>query len=185
MNMENQNDQTEEQKGNSWVSPLQLITNIAVVVGIAALIFELNQNRDLAQVQTFDNAYLSAMSRNLSLMGESPETSLSKAIFRPSDINQEDAVVLSQYYSALIVSWRRLKDDRAIGYFGDGWEGVVSEEAFNLNTQIGRKWWEQYKAYGDAEIIVVVNSVLDRISVTNTFNFYQGLLPDGGKNKPQ
>ena len=142
--MEDENENSQHIARSTWVSPLQLITNIAVVVGIAALIFELNQTRDLAQVQTFDNAYLSAMSRNLSLMGESPEKSMAKAIFSPNKIGQEDVVVLSQYYSAVIVSWRRLKDDRAIGYFGDGWEEVASEEAFNLNTQIGRKWWGQY-----------------------------------------
>ena len=172
---------TEQAKlGTSWLLPLQVVTNVAVVAGILVLLYELNQTKDLAQVQTVDNAYLSAMSRNLALLGETPQKSIAKAIFAPNDIGTEDVVVLNQYYTALIVSWRRLKDVRAVGYFGDGWEEVVSEEAFNFNTPIGRKWWDSYQEYGDPEIISVVNAVLSRTATSDSLKFCRDLLPESG-----
>ena len=173
--MEENQEPPEREK--SWLSPLQLLTNLAVVAGILVLIFELNQTRELAQVQTVDNAYLAAMSRNLALLGETPQESIAKAIFKPSEITEEDVVVLTQYYTAIVVSWRRLKDDRAIGYFGGGWEDVVAEEAFNFNTQFGRRWWLSYRQFGDAEIIGVVDRVLERTTVADSLSFYQALLP--------
>ena len=162
----------------SWLPPLQILTNVAVVAGILVLIFELYQTKDLAHVQTIDNAYVSAMSRNLALLGEAPEKALAKAIFAPNSIGTEDVVVLNQYYIALSVSWRRLKDTRAVGYFGGGWEYVVAEEALSLNTEFGRRWWAAYQTYGDPEIIAVVDEILDRTEVADSLGYYQSLLPE-------
>ena len=138
---------------------------------------ELNQTKDLAQVQTYDNAYLSVMSRHLALMGESPQQSIAKSIFQPGSISQEDVLVLTQYYTANVVSWRRLKDENAVGYFGGGWEQVVAQEAFNLNNPIGRKWWESYKQRGDPEIIEVVDSSLSQTTEEELRRYSQDLLP--------
>lgn len=78
--------QEEPTTEKSWLPSLQLVTNLAVVAGIIVLIFELNQNRDLAQVQAYDNAYLTATSRNLALLGETPQISIARSIFHPDDL---------------------------------------------------------------------------------------------------
>lgn len=168
---------SEDSSAKSWLPSIQLITNLTVVAGIVVLMFELNQTKDLAQVQTYDNAYLSVTSRNLSLMGESPQQSIAKSIFQPERISQEDVVVLTKYYTAIVVSWRRLKDENAVGYFGGGWEQVVAQEASNLNNQVGRKWWRSYQQFGDPEIIAVVDRVLSETTIEEWRGFYQNLLP--------
>jgi len=145
---------SEDSSAKSWLPSIQLITNLTVVAGIVVLMFELNQTKDLAQVQTYDNAYLSVTSRNL-----------------------EDVVVLTKYYTAIVVSWRRLKDENAVGYFGGGWEQVVAQEASNLNNQVGRKWWRSYQQFGDPEIIAVVDRVLSETTIEEWRGFYQNLLP--------
>jgi len=169
--------QPQPKTDKSWLQPLQLLTNFAVVAGILVLVFELNQTRDLAQVQTYDNAYHSAISRNLALIGEAPQVSLAKAIFKPDEIQPEDVVVLNRYYTVVVVSWRRLKDKNAVGYFGGGWEQVVTQEARNFNTQFGRKWWTSYRSVGDPDIVAVVDTILDRITIEESFEFYNNLLP--------
>lgn len=169
--------QEEPTTEKSWLPSLQLVTNLAVVAGIIVLIFELNQNRDLAQVQAYDNAYLTATSRNLALLGETPQISIARSIFHPDDLTPEDVIVLHQYYTAILVNWRRLKDEHAIGYFGGGWEGVVAAETFHLNTYLGRKWWNSPRQFRDQEISAVVDRILKETSVEDSVAFYRNLLP--------
>ena len=78
--------QEEPTTEKSWLPSLQLVTNLAVVAGIIVLIFELNQNRDLAQVQAYDNAYLTATSRNLALLGVTPQISIARSISIPTTL---------------------------------------------------------------------------------------------------
>ena len=53
---------------------IQLLTNVAVVIGLVLLIYELNQSRNLTRAQVVDQVYGAAVNRNLALMGESPRT---------------------------------------------------------------------------------------------------------------
>ena len=52
---------------------LQITTNIGVVVGLILLIYELNQSRDLTRAQVIDSVYGAGVTRNLALLGESPD----------------------------------------------------------------------------------------------------------------
>ncbi len=156
---------------------IQLLTNLAVVAGIAALLLELIQTRELARVQTFDSAYLAAISRNLSFVGESPERSLARSIFEPDAITPTDVIVLNQYYTAIVVNWRRMKDPQAMGYFGGDWRAVVSAESLSFNTVVGRRWLENYRQLADPEIFDIVDQSLANTNVNEALAFYRRLLP--------
>lgn len=166
----------------SW---FQALSNVAVVVGIVALIFELNQTRDLARAETLTNTYIAAMTRNLALMGESPHEVLAKTIFAPDTLTEADAVVINQFYTVVIINWRTLKDREATGFFGDQWMHVVREEAFHFNTPTGRKWWSRYREFSDPEIRDVVDAALANIDLDQTRTFLEALLPDRQNVAPQ
>ena len=142
----------------------QLITNIAIIAGLVLLIYELNQSRDLARAQVVDSLYGAAVDRNLAVLGESPEQALARSIFAPDEITQSDAVVLSQYYTALLVSWLRNKDERGAGYFGRAYEEVIESEAYFLNTIPGRKWWDSIREFQDPQLSAAVDRALQNLS---------------------
>jgi len=157
----------------------QIAMNLAVVIGIIALIVELNQTRELASVEIADSAYNSAITRNLTLLGEAPHDAIAKAIFFPDDITPTDAVILDRYYTVLLLSWRALKDERSVGYFGDDWKAVVAEDAFNLNSVAGRKWWVVSRPYHDPEIAKVIDQTLASTDPSQTRSFIGAMLPEG------
>ena len=142
---------------------MQLLTNVAVVVGIVLLIYELNQSRDLTRAQVVDAAYGAAISRNLALLGESPERAIATSVFRPEEITESEAIVLSQFYTSLMVSWLRVKDEHGLGFFGGSFEEVVASEAHFLNTVPGRIWWASTKEFTDPEIVKVVDEALQSL----------------------
>ncbi len=145
---------------------LQIITNIGVVIGLVLLLYELNQSRDLTRAQVVDSVYGAVVSRNLALLGENPEDAIAKSIFRPEELTEADAIVLNQFYTALLVSWLRNKDPRGLGYFGGSNEElalIIASEAYFLNTEPGRRWWSITKPMTDPEIVAAVDTALDNM----------------------
>ena len=143
----------------------QILTNIAIISGMVLLIYELNQSRDLARAQIVDAAYGAAVNRNLALLGESPEKAIAKSYFQPDEITESEAIVLSQFYTALLVSWLRNKDERGAGFFERSYQTVIASEAYFLNTVPGRTWWNSIKEAQDPELRFAVDQALATITV--------------------
>ena len=161
---------------------LQLLTNVAVVIGLLLLIYELNQSRDLTRAQVVDAVYNAAVSRNLAILGESPEQAIAKSIFHPDDVTEGDAIVLTQFYTAMLVSWLRNKDERGLGYFERGFEEVIASEAHYLNSVPGRKWWASIRDFTDPEIAAAVDRALEPVTTDMQRNVINQLV---GKNHKQ
>ena len=148
-------------KQRDWV---QLLTNVAVVIGLLLLIYELNQSRDLTRAQIVDGAYDAAVFRNLAILGESPEEAIARSLFHPEDVTEADAIVLSHFYTALLVSWLRNRDERGLGYFERGFEEVIASEAYFLNTIPGRKWWASVRDFQEPELAAAVDKALEPLT---------------------
>lgn len=140
-----------------WV---QILSNFGVLLGLGLLIFELNQSSDLTQAQVVDGTYDAVVFRNLALLGESPEQALARSIFRPDELTEDDVIVLSQFYTAMLVSWMRVRDERGVGYFGSSFEYVARSEAYFLNTRPGRAWWASVRQITDPAIVQAVDEAL-------------------------
>ena len=143
---------------------LQILTNIAVLAGIILLVYELNQASNLTRAEVYDAAWSSAVTRNLTLLGESPAETLAKALYTPEDLSQSDALILNQFYNSLLTSWYRNKDPRGIGYFGVEWEQIVLSEAYLLNSKPGRAWWASVSPLVDPTVVAVVDEYLAQVS---------------------
>ena len=162
---------------------LQLLTNIAVVVGLVLLIYELNQSRNLTRAQVVDTVYGAAITRNLALVGETPHETIAKSVFRPEDITESDTVVLTQFYTALLISWLRNQDETGAGYFGIGYVQVIATEAYFINTVPGRKWWNAVKGLQDPEIVKAVDTALAGITPEGQRQFLAHLLGENHSGK--
>ncbi|MEM7002128.1 MAG: hypothetical protein AAF529_15165 [Pseudomonadota bacterium] len=164
---------------------LQLLTNLAVVAGLGLLIYELNQSRDLVRSQVVDSVYGAAVTRNLALLGESPEKAIAKSVFHPEQVTENDAIVLSQFYTALLVSWLRNKDERGVGYFEDMYAQVVASEAYFLNTVPGRKWWNSVKDLQDPGLRAAVDAALQVATPEQQRGMLERLIGESGRQPVQ
>ncbi|MEM8767542.1 MAG: hypothetical protein AAGE43_08875 [Pseudomonadota bacterium] len=144
---------------------LQIITNIGVVFGLLLLLYELNQSRDLTRAQVVDSLYETVVIRSLSLIGETPEAAIARSIFQPDELTESEAVVLSQFYTSLLVSWLRNKDESGAGFFGQPFTEVVASEAYYLNSEPGRRWWAVVGPNTDPAIAAAVDEALASMSV--------------------
>ena len=61
----------------------QIISNVAIIVGLGLVIYELNQGKRLVLAQLTSDDASSLRERNMTIMGESPQDAIAKADLHP------------------------------------------------------------------------------------------------------
>ncbi len=130
---------------------LQIVSNIAIIAGLAIVVYELNQSRDLAFGEMINGEYSMINDRYLAAMGDAPHHAFAKAAFDPSTITSQDAVVLDAYYNAVIYGWYKvIRMTETTGIERD-WRGTVSNSAREtFTTEPGRRWlraWAEHASW--------------------------------------
>jgi len=93
----------------SSISITQAITNIAIVVGLGVVVYELHQNRALMQLQMTSDSFALSGGVYLTGMGEEFPEVYARACTNPDDLSDADAVVLLNYYLSLWNQFGRLR----------------------------------------------------------------------------
>ncbi|MEM7097589.1 MAG: hypothetical protein AAF541_04960 [Pseudomonadota bacterium] len=95
---------------------IQVFTLLAVVVGIALVVYELREARLMSQAQLSSEAFALHEQRYLTTAGEDLAQTLETACFNPSELTPKDAFILSDYYHAQWNSVRRLTNMENFGF---------------------------------------------------------------------
>jgi len=87
---------------------VQVVTSLAVIGGLALVVWELKQNREAASSQLTSEAftYVSALSQ--AVMGEQTAEVLARACDNPKELSRADYYVLENYYSEILNRYRRI-----------------------------------------------------------------------------
>ena len=151
----------EAEKLNTWV---QTVTSVALIVGLALVIWELQQARDATLSELYSQGFQIISQTNNSILGEEPIRVLAKACDTPEKLTREDLLVLSFYYQELLSRQRRIQwINKRAGFYSDEiaastnlgvWHGILS-------TKPGRAYWRtidvepELRAVGDAALAQV------------------------------
>lgn len=88
----------ESQRLLNWI---QVITGLAVLLGLALVVWELQQTRTLARVQLYSDSMNAKTDFTAALLGEEPMSVIGKACLEPDSLTLEDASVLLRYFRSL------------------------------------------------------------------------------------
>ena len=142
-------------------SLVQTVTGIAILAGLALVIWELQQNREATMSQLTSEGYLFASQVESPALGEEPAEVLAKACLSPEELTNADLFRLQGYYSLRIMNLQRLLmlAERGSFYEADYWQSY-GEFQFGLifSTEVGRNYWEVFgntwrseiRQYGDS-----------------------------------
>lgn len=121
----------------------QLVTVLAVVIGLVLVVFELRQARALARTQIIADQYAQIIQHRNTVMGENPARSIDKACNAPDSLSTEDVEVLVNYYYSLHSLVDRIRSVAEIGYFYEDEEYEQFSVLYGqiLDTHFGRFWW--------------------------------------------
>jgi len=128
----------------------QIVSNVAIIIGLGLVIYELNQSKQLAKAQfTIDNvARMTGI--QLAVMSEDPREALAKAALHPADLDERDVVALDAYYEATLLNWMGLR--RVSQHVGadTAWrESVAGSVRTSFSSEPGRRWLRAWAADAD------------------------------------
>jgi len=159
-----------------WV---QMATGIAVTVGIALVLYELQLTRQISFTEMAQEAMTEITLRETTIFGENAAATLAKACFSPGELTNAEKVVLDSVFSTQLQFAIRIKLLEDTGGNDTGWR---------RNTQLavdyitaypqGENWMEFGKDFWDQEFSQTVTNAManrgdvtcqDRIALMDTF----------------
>ena len=82
------------ERTSHWIT---LAGNAGLLIGLALVIFQINQNSELVREQLDQSRWTDNMNLHLAMMGENPAKAMATAIENPSALSVEDTRVLDAY----------------------------------------------------------------------------------------
>jgi hypothetical protein len=128
------------EKLSHWV---QIASGVALVVGLALVIIEMRQAKQLIRAQLAGESAGLALTRTLTLLGERPLSVLAKACDPDATMTREDALTLSLTFRAYLGTVIRALEVGTLGGFDDErWKQVANGNFAQIfATEHGRAWW--------------------------------------------
>jgi len=127
----------------------QIISNVAIIVGLALIVYELDQSKKVANGQMIDAAASRSNDLLLAMMGEDPRGALARAALHPGDLEEKDAVTLDAFYDSIVSGWSYLCFTSELLDVDRHWRGAVQLQArMFFSTEPGRRWLQALAAGG-------------------------------------
>ena len=156
------------------IDVVQLVTALGVLIGIALVIWELQQTRDLARAQLTSDTFDFMMQRHSAVMGEDLADALATACASPEELTLKQKITLEQYYFSLVDQIRRnlvIEANSGITYqTKEQWAASTRWQfGYILNNSYGRWWWDQLKEAPEDIKVIADQARNDRVSCKEHF----------------
>ena len=151
----------------------QIISNVAIIVGLGLVIYELNQSKQLASSQFVRDYNARETSILLAMMGEDPREALAKAALHPVDLTERDVVALDAYYMSIVMGWYNLQFSSQNAGFDIPWrEQVVASVQRQFSSEPARRWLRAWVAgMDDSQGGMVVAEIAKKALADDSDNF--------------
>ena len=125
---------------------LQICSNIAIVVGLIVVIYELNQNNHRVRAQLVMDDYANVLSHWSDLMGDDPAAAIAKAMQDPSMLTPSDRIIVDAHlrraYTRLHSTMYFAEDLEIFTFWEDIARSAISEE---FSYPYAREWWQRFR----------------------------------------
>jgi hypothetical protein len=162
----------------------QLTGNIAIVVGLAIVIYELNQNKELAYAQMFEQGHSEFDNQFLATQGDDPRRTFFKAEFCAEQLTGADVVTLSAYYERYVSSWQRIYRTNRIADLDRPWRAVIRKDVRTVfSGEVARRWLKAFLVGSEKlnmaeEMEIYIEQALLEPAVNRQRILYASILPE-------
>ena len=152
----------ESMKNNNWDGWLQISSTLTVLFGIALVVFELQQNSDLIELQIVKDDADKIDERILAILPQNMYEIRQKSIDDPSNLTHlEFRAVDAMLWSLFVNRWRSLYELAERGLLEEEvWQRTVREDAPLLAYPFGRAWWANVN---DGDVVVLPPALVDAV----------------------
>lgn len=145
-------------KAESSLTLIQVGTLISVVLGLGLVLWELQETRQLVQVQVTQDG-LAALGADVSAYyGDHAPQALARACFTPQEVSEEDMLVLHYLWGNRMLQPFRRRIHARVGGFDIDWRSGVRRSVSDIAMfPAGRAWLQQFEST-DGEFQAFVRS---------------------------
>lgn len=144
----------ESSKFGYW---LQVSANIGILAGLILVGFQIAQSNSLTASQLLSNSIESQITRDLAVLGETPNLSMMRVMYEPEKATREDYVVADSVYMVIIRQLLRTELLTREGLYGGGGNAGSPEGFARIN----------YSLFGCPYGIAFLDQWIDSISVSS------------------
>jgi len=96
-------------------------------------------------------------------MGDTPNLSLTRAVYSPDELLQEDLAILDRYFNYGMIQIRRLRDMRKYGLVDEATlNKMLRNLDWHLGNEVGVRWWTHARKNMDPELAEVIDEILEQ-----------------------
>ena len=129
-------------KLNSWI---EYLTAFAIVAGLIVVVWELRQNRALAEADLATQAYGQIQTYWQTLAGENPSVIVAKACSEPNELSDAEVGVYWAYLQMQYFNMHRnVYVESAAGFDSDVEEWIRSDMRYYLGSRLGRQEFDRF-----------------------------------------
>ena len=122
---------------------VQLITSIAVVIGLGLIVWELQLNQRLVRTQLSSEHFSEQMANWRARLGDNPAQVIAKGYSNPEELTDEEMINIQADTELLYQMVIRMRMINELGGFGIPWEAYAREQFRHiLGTPFGRFGYE-------------------------------------------
>ena len=129
---------------------------VVVFVGVALVIYELNQTRTLSRMQLAADGYAERLADQRAILSETFSEVLAKACADPSELSSGELEQMNAWHTILLLEVGKTRRIQTLGNFDYPWQlstrGIIREL---LSTQVGLDFFERNPQRGGFENIAI------------------------------
>ncbi|MEM7001722.1 MAG: hypothetical protein AAF529_13115 [Pseudomonadota bacterium] len=138
---------------------IQLLTLVAVVIGAGLVVYELRQNREIAQSAIVTSQFAISAQLNSSVFGEELAKVLAKDC-NEADLTTDEALILRQYFTSSVQNFRVIKLSNEYGGMNIPWETLAEGVFMKIFTYpSAQTWWAFRRNIYSADIQQIGDAV--------------------------
>ena len=156
---------------------VQILTGVAVFIGLGLVVIELRQSHDLAEAQLVTDTYAEYFAFVRQQMGENPTPILTKGCLQPGELTQSEMATVMTIVDYRYDAIMRMRALERVGDFGIDWQSTARRNLqFILGTPIGMVDFQSFKNdpnRWDPQIVEIAEELIAKNELFSCSDLYE------------
>ena len=125
---------------------LQVVSNVAIVIGLGVVIYELDQNHQHVRAELVFEDYKNNLAHHLALLGDDPAAAIAVARVNPEELSEEQKIIVNAHFAYAYSRLSSMNFTADLGIFNANWKDVVPvvfETTYNY--PYAKTWWADFR----------------------------------------
>lgn len=170
--------QVDSRKIDRWLS---LGGNVAVLIGLILVAYQINQEAELQKIQLFSDATTAINEFNLAMLGDNPTQVVAKSIEDPGSLTLSEYQVMDAYLVTALYEIRRLEILKREGLLAEG--SMYGIHHYWFGSNFAQAWFSEYGTEGLSPVNVEQIRSGDPDYVGKFYQNILGRLKDGPRHE--